>query len=51
MTAEHAEAAGKLPGPHRDPWDRILIARADIEGLAVVTIDKVFADYKVPVVW
>ena len=51
ITAEHAEAAGKLPGPHRDPWDRILIAQAGAEGLAVVTVDRVFADYKVPVVW
>jgi PIN domain nuclease of toxin-antitoxin system len=51
ITAEHAEAAGKLPGPHRDPWDRILIAQAGTEGLAVVTVDRVFADYKVPVVW
>ena len=51
ITAEQAEAAGKLPGPHRDPWDRILIAQACTEGLAVVTIDRVFSDYKVPVVW
>jgi len=51
ITAEHAEAAGKLPGPHRDPWDRILIAQAGTEGLAVVTVDRVFADYNVPVVW
>jgi PIN domain nuclease of toxin-antitoxin system len=51
ITAEHAEAAGKLPGPHRDPWDRILIAQAGIEGLEVVTIDKVFSDYNVPVLW
>ncbi len=51
ITAEQAEAAGKLPGPHRDPWDRILIAQAGTEGLTVVTVDKVFSDYEIPVLW
>jgi PIN domain nuclease of toxin-antitoxin system len=51
ITADHAEAAGSLPGPHRDPWDRILIAQAGAEALTVVTIDRVFADYKIPVLW
>ena len=51
ITAEHAEAAGSLPGPHRDPWDRLLIAQAGAEALIMVTTDKVFADYRVPVLW
>lgn len=51
ISAEHAEAAGNLPGPHRDPWDRILIAQADAEGLTVVTIDGVFRRYGVSVLW
>ena len=51
VTAEHAEAAGRLPGPHRGLWDRLLIAQAGAKGLTVVTIDKVFADYRVPVLW
>ena len=51
VTVEHAEAAGRLPGPHRDPWDRLLIAQAQIEALAIVTVDQVFAIYGVPVLW
>jgi PIN domain nuclease of toxin-antitoxin system len=51
ITVEHAETAGRLPGPHRDPWDRLLIAQAQIEALAIVTVDQVFASYGVPVLW
>jgi PIN domain nuclease of toxin-antitoxin system len=47
----HAMAAAELPGPHRDPWDRIMMAQALIEDLQVVTVDKVFSDYGVPVIW
>lgn len=51
ITLEHAVAAAQLPGPHRDPWDRIMIAQAMLEQLRVVTVDKVFSDYGVPVIW
>lgn len=51
VEASHAAAAGGLPGPHRDPWDRILIAQAAVERLTMVTVDPVFADYGVPVIW
>lgn len=51
ISLAHALAAANLPGPHRDPWDRIMIAQAKIEKLHVVTVDKVFSDYAVPVVW
>jgi PIN domain nuclease of toxin-antitoxin system len=51
ITAAHAEAAGKLPGPHRDPWDRIMMAQALAEQCQMVTVDKVFSDYKIPVLW
>lgn len=47
----HALAAAALPGPHRDPWDRIMIAQAIAEQCHRVTIDWVFADYRVPVLW
>ena len=47
----HALAAARLPGPHRDPWDRIMIAQALAERLQVVTVDRVFSDYGVPVIW
>jgi PIN domain nuclease of toxin-antitoxin system len=51
ISLDHALAAAALPGPHRDPWDRIMIAQAQAERLSVVTVDHVFSDYGVPVVW
>ena len=51
ITLAHALAAGALPGPLKDPFDRMLIAQAQIEGLTLVSIDKVFRRYKVPLLW
>ena len=43
--------AGQLPGPHRDPFDRMLIAQAAIENLRIITNDPVFRDYGTQVIW
>ncbi len=43
----HAWAAGALPRHHDDPFDRLLIAQAGIEGFTIVTRDNRFADYAV----
>ena len=51
LTFDHALAAGQLPGPHRDPWDRLIIAQALAGGVTVVTVDAVSRDYGVPVCW
>jgi len=51
VTLEHALAAGALPGPHRDPFDRMLMAQARLEGVPVVTRDPAFREYGVPVLW
>lgn len=51
LTLDTAVQAGNLPGPHGDPWDRVLIAHAKRDGLTVVTIDSIFRDYGVPVLW
>jgi len=51
ITMEHALAAGMLPGPHRDPFDRMLIAQGEIEGLPIVTSDPAFKQYPVELVW
>lgn len=51
ISIHHALAAGELRGPHRDPWDRIMMAQALAEQCHMVTTDKVFADYGVPVIW
>jgi PIN domain nuclease of toxin-antitoxin system len=51
VTLEHAIAAASLPGPHRDPWDRIMMAQALADDCRVVTVDRVFSDYGIPVLW
>ncbi len=43
----HGEQAGRLPPHHRDPFDRMLIAQAQAEGLELVTSDGAFAAYGV----
>jgi PIN domain nuclease of toxin-antitoxin system len=40
ISPAHAERAGDLPGLHRDPFDRMLVAQAQLEGLTVVTRDR-----------
>ncbi|MFH0845093.1 MAG: type II toxin-antitoxin system VapC family toxin [Pseudomonadota bacterium] len=49
ITSEHANAVGNLPAHHRDPFDRILIAQAKLEGFTVVTHDAIFKKYQIPV--
>ena len=49
ITPEHALVAGGLPPHHADPFDRMLIAQAQIEELTLVTRDEAFAAYNVPV--
>jgi len=48
ISLAHGLAAGQLPRHHDDPFDRMLIAQALAEGLTVVTHDKRFSDYGVP---
>jgi PIN domain nuclease of toxin-antitoxin system len=45
ITFDHAERAGALPPHHRDPFDRMLVAQALLEGLTVVTHDPAFEPY------
>jgi PIN domain nuclease of toxin-antitoxin system len=51
LTWEVAARANELPPHHRDPWDRLLIATALIEGLSIITNDRAFAAYGVPTIW
>jgi PIN domain nuclease of toxin-antitoxin system len=51
VTMAHAIAAGELPPLHRDPWDRILIAKARIEFLTFVTADAAAESYGVRTLW
>ena len=51
VTVDHADAVRALPPHHRDPFDRLLIVQAQLEGLTLVTRDAAFADYDVEVLW
>lgn len=44
VTVQHAVAVASLPARHADPFDRLLIAQARLEGLTIVTSDTAFAD-------
>jgi len=46
----HAQQAGRLPAHHRDPFDRMLIAQAQAEGLEIVTSDSAFLEYGIRIV-
>jgi PIN domain nuclease of toxin-antitoxin system len=43
----HIKAVGKLPYHHRDPFDRMLIAQAQVERLVILTSDRQFSSYDV----
>ena len=49
MTGAHAVAVDLLPPIHRDPFDRILIAQAQIEGITLLTADEVVGRYPGPI--
>jgi PIN domain nuclease of toxin-antitoxin system len=47
----HIAQLEKLPQHHKDPFDRMIIAQAMVEDFTIVSIDGVFDDYAVPVIW
>jgi PIN domain nuclease of toxin-antitoxin system len=46
---EHAREAGRLPRHHNDPFDRMLVAQARLEGLTLATADQALKRYDIPV--
>jgi len=48
---QHAQRAGGLPGAHRDPFDRTLIAQSQMEDLPIVSNEEVFEEYGLNRVW
>jgi PIN domain nuclease of toxin-antitoxin system len=48
---DHAAAAGELPPHHSDPFDRMLVAQARVEGLTLVIHDRAVAPYDVAIHW
>lgn len=51
ISIEHARRAGALHHQHRDPFDRLLAAQAEIEDLPLVTADPAFRDFKIRILW
>ena len=51
ITVAHAERAGRLPGPHRDPFDRMLIAQSLAHDFPLVSIESLFDRYAVRRIW
>lgn len=50
LAPDHGLEVAELPMHHRDPFDRLLIAQARSEGLTVLTADRRFAEYDLPVI-
>ena len=51
ITMRHAQRAGRLPGSHRDPFDRMLIAQAQLEDLTLVSNGAAFDAFGVSRLW
>lgn len=51
IALRHGQLAGALPGPHRDPFDRMLIAQALLENLVLVSNEQPFDAYGVGRLW
>jgi PIN domain nuclease of toxin-antitoxin system len=47
----HALAVATLPLHHRDPFDRLLVAQAQVEGVPIITVDRALEPYDVEVIW
>jgi PIN domain nuclease of toxin-antitoxin system len=51
ISFSHILALQDLPMVHRDPFDRLLAAQAKVENIALLTVDAVFAQYPIKVMW
>ena len=51
ITVNHAQRAGALPGLHKDPFDRMLIAQAHAENISLISNEKLFDQYAVQRIW
>ena len=49
ITSDHALAVHGLPPLHKDPFDRMLVAQAQVEGMALLTMDPLVAQYPGPI--
>jgi PIN domain nuclease of toxin-antitoxin system len=51
VSLEHGQRAGSLPGPHRDPFDRMLIAQAQAENIALISNEAIFDTFGIRRIW
>jgi PIN domain nuclease of toxin-antitoxin system len=51
VTLAHVLAVESLPTPHKDPFDRLLVAQTKVEGAVLLSADAVFAHYPINVLW
>jgi PIN domain nuclease of toxin-antitoxin system len=51
VSSDHGIRAGMLPGLHQDPFDRMLIAQAEIEKLFIVSNERIFDQYGARRIW
>lgn len=51
ISPRHADLVATLPAHHRDPFDRLLVAQALLEGLALASEDEAMRRYEIEVVW
>jgi len=51
ITLDHLLALDALPHHHKDPFDRLLIAQAQVESMSLASMDHIFAGYPVSLVW
>ena len=51
VSVDHAAAVERLPWHHRDPFDRMLVAQASVEGAALVSRDDALRPYGVTLIW
>ena len=51
VTLKHTEEFLRVPRLHGDPFDRMLVAQARVEGATIVTHDRAFEPYGTPIIW
>jgi PIN domain nuclease of toxin-antitoxin system len=51
VSSDHGLRAGQLPGPLQDPFDRMIIAQAEIEKLSIMSNEKIFEQYGAHRIW
>jgi len=51
ISAAHGVRAGLLPGPHKDPFDRMLIAQSQAENIPIISNEAIFETYGVRRLW